>query len=175
MHTNADSPLNSLPQSEWDALISSILRPFLSYAKNDPLISYQDLEQEAWVALLNAAKNYDSSLKTKFTTYAYYYIRGGVMRYILEKTRLSPKRIDAEPTEIEAGYTDNTLDEAELMSSILNAVSTEPHANFLIEHFVKGKSFRKIAKESSMSHQGVAMHVNRLIKLLEKRLSHENA
>lgn len=169
-----NNPLNSLPQSEWDAFISSILRPFLSYSKNDPLISHADLEQEAWVALLSAAKNYDST-KAKFTTYAYYYIKGRVLRYILEKTRLSPQRIDAECTDIEPGYIDKTLDENELRSTILGAIADEPHANFLVEHYVNGKSFRKISKEVGMSHQGVAMHVNRLIKLLEKRLNHENA
>lgn len=173
MHTK-DSPLNSLPQSEWDSFISSILRPFLIYSKRDPLITYDDLQQEAWVALLNAAANYDPT-KAKFTTYAYYYIRGRILRYVLEKTRLSPQRIDAEPTDIESGYIDNTADEDELMSSILSAVKDEPHAYFLVEHYVKGKSFRKIAKECGMSYQGVAMHVKRLIGLLEKRLSHENA
>lgn len=169
-----DKLLSSLPQCEWDALISSILRPFLMYSKNDPLITYEDLEQEAWVGLLSAAKNYDST-KAKFTTYAYHYIRGRILRYILQKTRLSAGRTDADPAEVEPGYIDNTLEESELMGSIFGAIATESNAHFLVEHFVKGKSFRKIAEASGMSHQGVAMHVKRLIKLLEKRLSHENA
>ena len=168
------SPLDSLPQSEWDALISSILRPFLGFAKKDPLISYEDLEQEAWVGLLSAAKNYDST-KAKFTTYAYHYIRGRILRYVLEKTRLSPGRTETDPAQVEQGYIDNTLEESELMSSILGAVANEPHANFLIEHYVHGKSFRKIAKTSGMSHQGVAIHIKRLVNLLEKRLNCENA
>jgi RNA polymerase sigma factor (sigma-70 family) len=144
------------------------------YAKNDPLISYEDLEQEAWVGLLSAAKNYDST-KAKFTTYAYYYVRGRILRYVLEKTRLSPRRTEADPADVEQGYEDNTLEGNELMGSILGAVANEPHANFLVEHYIHGKSFRKIAKASGMSHQGVAMHVKRLIGLLEKRLNHENA
>lgn len=169
-----DNPLNCLPQSEWDALIGSILRPFLVYVKNDPLIEKSDLEQEAWIALLKAAQNYDST-KSKFTTYAYYYIRGRMLRYILEKTRLSPQRLDADPADIEKGYLDNTLEDTEMMRTIMEAIEGEEHADFLVEHFVKGKSFRKIAKECGMSHQGVAMHVKRLVNLLEKRLSHENA
>jgi RNA polymerase sigma factor (sigma-70 family) len=169
-----DSPLDCLQQSEWDAFISSILRPFLVYAKNDPLISYEDLEQEAWVGLLTASKNYDST-KAKFTTYAYHYIRGRILRYILEKTRLSPGRTDADPIDVESGYLDTTIDENELMKTILSAVAEDPHANLLIEYYVKGKSFRKIAKDNGLSHQGVALHVKRLIKLLEKRLHHENA
>ena len=169
-----DSPLHSLEQAEWDAFVRSIVHPFIYYAQKDPLISYNDLEQEAWVGLLNAAKNYDAT-KAKFTTYAYHYIRGQILRYILEKTRLSPNRINSDPMDIEPGYIDDTSDNQELMGSLLSAVASEPHANFLVEHYVNGKSFRKIAKESGMSHQGVAMHVKRLINLLEMRLSHENA
>lgn len=168
------NPLDSLPQSEWDALISSILRPFLSYRKNDPLISYDDLQQEAWIGLLSAAKNYDST-KAKFTTYAYHYIRGRILRYVLEKTRLSPQRIAVDPLDIESGYIDNTPDTSELIGFIWGVVKNEPHANLLIEYYVKGKSFRKIAKDNGMSHQGVAMHVKKIIDLLEKRLHRENA
>jgi len=170
----SDSPLDSLPQSEWDALISSILRPFLVYAKNDPLITYEDMEQEAWVGLLSASKNYDST-KAKFSTYAYHHIRGRILRYILLKTRVSASRIDSDPVDVDPGYIDDTGQQAELMGSIFEAVKDEPNSHFLIEHYVKDRSFRKIAQDSGMSHQGVAMHVKRLIKLLEKRLSHENA
>lgn len=170
-----DSPLNLLPQSEWDAFIASIIRPFLSYAHKDPLISYQDLEQEAWVGLLSASKNYDSS-KSKFTTYAYHYIRGRILRYVLEKTRVSDNRLNVtDPSVLEPSMTDESVDSDELMNSILSCVSTEPNAHFLIERFVKGKSFRTIAKENGLSHQGVALHVKRLIALAEKRLKHENA
>jgi len=171
---NDDDPLNSLPQREWDRFIGSILRPFLGYAKHDPLISGDDLKQEAWVALMHAARNYDPR-KAKFTTYAYFYVRGRIFRYVLEKTRMSSMRIDTDPMNVEEGYTDNTYDDQELMGTILSVISDEPHVNLLVEHFVKGKSFRKIAKENGMSHQIVAMHVKKLVNLLEKRLDHENA
>jgi RNA polymerase sigma factor (sigma-70 family) len=170
----SDNPIDSLPQGEWDKLISSILRPYLSFAVNDPLISREDLEQEAWVALMTAASNYDPT-KSKFSTYAYHYILGRIRRYVLEKTRVSSSRIDIDPIEIESGYIDNTIEDTELVKSIMLAVSDQPHAHFLVEHFIKGKSFRKIAKENGMSHQGVVMHVKKLINILEKRMNHENA
>jgi RNA polymerase sigma factor (sigma-70 family) len=158
----SDNPIDSLPQGEWDKLISSILRPYLSFAVNDPLISREDLEQ-------------DDPTKSKFSTYAYHYILGRIRRYVLEKTRVSSSRIDIDPIEIESGYIDNTIEDTELVKSIMLAVSDQPHAHFLVEHFIKGKSFRKIAKENGMSHQGVVMHVKKLINILEKRMNHENA
>jgi|SRR6185436_7471201 len=171
-----NNPLDSLPQNEWDAFIRSIVHPFIYYAQQDTLVSYDDLEQEAWVALLTAAQNYNPK-KSKFTTYAYIYIRGRMLRYVSEKTKLSSikyplRSYDEIP---EKGYIDNSCDDKELMNHMIESIENEPHADFLIEHFVNGKSFRKIAKECNMSHQGVAMHVKRLVELLEKRLNHENA
>lgn len=168
-----NDPLNEVPQSEWDALIYSILKPFLVYIKKDPLISREDLEGEAWVALLSASKTYDAS-KAKFTTYAYCHILGRIRRYIREKTRLDG-RIDIEPIEVEQGYVDKTVEDTELKNTMLDAIANEPYAHFVIEHYIHGKSFRKIAKEYGISHQGVAMHVEKLLQLLEKRLSHENS
>ena len=169
------NPLDSLPHDEWDKFIGSIIKTFMSHYKRDVMITSPDMAQEAWIALIYASRNYDSRKGVKFTTYAYYYVRGRILRYILEKTRLSQGRIEVDPCDIEFGYIDTTSDDNELMHSMLGAVEKEPYAHFLIEHFVKGKSFRKIAKECGLSHQGVAMHVKRLIALLEKRLDHENA
>ena len=46
MPTN-DNPLEILPQNEWDALINSILRPYLSLRSKDTLVDVEDLRQEA--------------------------------------------------------------------------------------------------------------------------------
>lgn len=169
------NPIDSLPQSEWDALISSILQPFLTYIEKDPLISYEDLRQEAWIGLLNAAKNYDPNIKAKFSTYAYYYIRGNILHYIRIKTRLSPQRLDEDCQNIEVGYIDNSLENSELIDSIFRVISNEPNVDLLVEYYINGKTYRKIAKENDMSHQCVAMHIKRLRNLLSKRLKHENA
>lgn len=41
-----------------------------------------DLRQEGYLGLLLAAKRYKSDTKIKFTTFAYYYIKGLMLRYI---------------------------------------------------------------------------------------------
>jgi hypothetical protein len=49
-----NNPLDSIPQNEWDAIIISILKPFLPLCARDTLITPEDLQQEAWIGLLRA-------------------------------------------------------------------------------------------------------------------------
>jgi len=174
MHTN-DNPLESLPQNEWDALILSILKPLLPLCSKDALISVEDLQQEAWIGLLAACDRYDPK-RAKFVTYAYHYIRGHVLRYILKKTRNKPNQIEEDPVVVDdRGYEDDSLERQDLMSTILDKIADEEHSDLIIQHYVNGKSFRSLAKERGVSHETIATRVNKLLGLLEKRLKHENA
>ncbi len=170
-----DNPLDSLPQNEWDALILSILTPLLPLCNIDALITTEDLQQEAWIGLLAACDRYDAR-KAKFVTYAYHYIRGHCMRYILKKTRNKPTQVNADPVDVDPrGYYDHKVERQDMMATILTKVKDEKHADLLVEHFVNNKSFRFIAKERGVSHETIAMRVNKLLDMLHIRLNHENA
>lgn len=47
----------------------------------------EDLKQEGFIALYDAVRNYDHSKGTKFSTYASYWIKNKINRYICECTR----------------------------------------------------------------------------------------
>lgn len=47
----------------------------------------EDLKQEGFIALHDAVRNYDQSKRTKFSTYAFYWIKNRINRYICECTR----------------------------------------------------------------------------------------
>ena len=170
-----NNPINDLPQNEWDALILSILKPFVSLCSKDALVSVEDLQQEAWIALLAASQRFDPRL-AKFTTYAYHYIRGHVMRYIRKKTSNKPTQVIDDPIDVdERGYTDDHIERDDCMSVIMSNVSDQQHAELLVEHFVYGLSFRKMAKNHGVSHETIASRVNKLLDLLHIRMSHENS
>lgn len=63
---------------EYDKLIKSIISKYTYYFDKD------DLYQVAVIGLLNAKKNYNENSNTKFTTYAYFYIKGEVTKYLRE-------------------------------------------------------------------------------------------
>ena len=170
-----DNPLDSIPANEWDAIILSVITPLLPLCNRDTLITVQDLQQEAWIGLLCACKKYDPA-RAKFTTYAYMYIRGYVMRYITKVTRHKPNQIDEDATMLDdREYEDKSIEQDDLMKTVFGLVADEKHAHLLREHFILGKSFRQIARETDVTHVAIANRVNRMLDLLESRLNYENS
>lgn len=171
----SDSPLDELEQNEWDALIYSILKPMHSFCTKDALVTPEDLQQEAWISLLKACERYDPS-RAKFVTFAYHYIRGHVLRYIAKKTKDKPNQIDEDPVAVDnREYVESRVEQDDLRDTIFAKVADQPHADLLIEHFVHDKSLRQIARERQLSHQLIKVRVDKLLELLQIRLSNENA
>ena len=61
---------------EYEGLVYGIINRYSSYFDKD------DLYQVGMLGLVDAYRHYDSSLNTKFSTYAYYYILGEVRKFI---------------------------------------------------------------------------------------------
>lgn len=170
-----NNPLDHLEKNDWDAIIVSILKPFYSLCKKDVLVTPEDLQQEAWIALLAACDRYDP-LKGKLVTFAYHYIRGHVMRYIAKRTTNKPTQIEEDPVLLDPReYHDNSLERQDMMDTILDKVSDQDHANLITEHFVLNKSLRQIAREQGVSHEAVSNRLHKILDVLEIRLKHENA
>jgi RNA polymerase sigma factor (sigma-70 family) len=170
-----NSPISVLPQNEWDALIISILTPFIYLCSKDKLITVEDLRQEAWVGLLGASRRYDPN-KGKFVTYAYHCVRGHIMRYIFKRTSNKPVQLDEKFIDVDKHvYIDNGAERNDLVQTIIRNVKDEEHYDLLVKHFMKGLSFRKLAKEYGVSHETIHNRVNKLLDLLEIRLNNENA
>lgn len=70
-------------------LIESNLRLVVSIARKyrNMGLSLHDLIQEGNIGLIKAADTYDVNRKTKFSTYAFFLIRGSIIRAIVEKGR----------------------------------------------------------------------------------------
>lgn len=61
---------------EYEGLVYGIINRYSAYFDRD------DLYQVGMLGLVDAYRHYDSSLNTKFSTYAYYYILGEVKKFI---------------------------------------------------------------------------------------------
>ena len=62
----------------YEGLVYGIIQRYTKYFEKD------DLYQVGMIGLINAYHNFDSSLNTKFSTYAYYYVLGEVRKYVRE-------------------------------------------------------------------------------------------
>ncbi len=62
----------------YEGLVYGIIQRYTKYFEKD------DLYQVGMIGLINAYHNFDNSLNTKFSTYAYYYVLGEVRKYVRE-------------------------------------------------------------------------------------------
>lgn len=166
------NPLDDLPQNEWDALILSIIEPYFKLCYSDSLLTIEDLKQEAWIGLTLASQRFDSSYGCKFSTFAYHYIFGHVLRYINKCIKNKPDQIE---TDLDIrSYEDSDLDNEDLMQTILAKVVDYEDADLLIEKYVKNKSLRQIGKERNVSHEQIRKRLNKILESLSRRLQYEN-
>jgi RNA polymerase primary sigma factor len=63
---------------KYEKLVDSLLRRMDIPNRMD----YEDLKQEGYLGLLQAANRYKPNKKIKFITFAYYYIKGAMLRYV---------------------------------------------------------------------------------------------
>ena len=67
---------NKIKESEF--IIYSVIKKYLNYFDKD------DLYQAGMIGLLEAINHFDSSKNTKFSSFAYFYVKGEVTKYIRE-------------------------------------------------------------------------------------------
>ena len=68
--------------SQNEFIVFSVINKYLNYFDQD------DLYQVGMLGLINAYKNYDKNKNTKFSSFAYFYVKGEVIKYIRESNTL---------------------------------------------------------------------------------------
>lgn len=71
---------NKVKQNEF--IIYSVIKKYLNYFDKD------DLYQVGVIGLLEALKHYDKNKNTKFSSFAYFYVKGEVLKYIRDSNLL---------------------------------------------------------------------------------------
>jgi len=180
------SPLEALSVDQWDALIISIVKRYYASAHKNHIIDIDDLKQEAWTALMRACKNYDPEKaaisNVKFSTYAYAYIEGQLLRYMSNAFK-APSSMDITdmPVKYESQLVDQTTVDTEekrmwsdFALTIFDMAKHEKHYNILTDHFVHGKTYREIAKELGVTHALIGQRIHAMLERAQEELSDDN-
>lgn len=61
---------------EYEKLVNKIAHKYSNYS------NFEDLKQQGMIGLIKALKNYKKEEKTKFSTYAYIWIKGEILEYL---------------------------------------------------------------------------------------------
>jgi RNA polymerase sigma factor (sigma-70 family) len=172
--------LEQLTHQDWCRFIGSIIKQYIVTCRRDRLVEPDDLEQEAWHALLLAAQNYQTSKSdAKFTSYAWIYINYSVRELVYPKQRLKHKTIfETDMSEgmldIEDQFDDFIgVEDDEVFKAALGELNAEDFV-LIDQHFVRGMTFKEMASLDSVTPQAMQQRFKRVIDKLKKHFNIEN-
>jgi len=177
--TTQNNPLETLTVDEWDSLIFSIVKRYFAITRKNPSVDVDDLKQEAWHALMRACNNHDpekaAKSGVKFSTYAYAYIDGQLRRYVSNACKV-PANVDIDNISVidDTYDLEDEIQRDELACKIFELAKDEKHAELLVEHFVKGKTYRQIARELGVSHNLINLRIHAVLKKVQEELYDDN-
>lgn len=134
-----------------------------------PYNTYPDLIQEGIIALINAVDAYDSGRNNRFSTYAYYKIRGRLINYLQRVEAKAPLPVDeiflTDENKLssihlaEVDSTEWTIDLQYAMSAL-----TEREASIIHALVIDGRAAKDVATE-------INMDVSHVYRIRRKALS----
>ena len=127
--------------------------------------SHADLIQEGMLALIKSVDNFDPERKFRFTTYAFYRIRGQMVNFLQRSEARAPIPVDDEFLEIREDPAEDAMDTA---LSVAEAITHLPdrEAGVVRALLMEGKDVRDVAREKSLD----ISHVYRLRRNAVSRL-----
>lgn len=126
---------------------------------------YPDLVQEGMVALIKAVDKFEPERQLKFTTYAFYRIKGQMVNYLQRSEAKAPLPVDDEEMCISDDF---SCDSYDLFLTLSQEIEKLPNreAEVVSEMFFKGHEAKEVAKD-----QGIDVsHVYRLKRSALARL-----
>lgn len=168
---------------QWEKLVKKITRRFGFIAKiRGATCSYEDLEQEAWIALLKAEKGFDPNKGVKFITYAYSYIYKELLKFVIKQNKMKTESLDQQLNSHTIDSLINTLsvpsgvskiDNLEMLNFLKNQLS-EDEQSMLKEKFVDGKSNKQLASTRNIAEVTVGKRVVKTLEKLKKIAKYED-
>ncbi|HDN97658.1 MAG TPA: sigma-70 family RNA polymerase sigma factor [bacterium] len=118
-------------------------------------IPFEDLIQEGFLGLLEAKKRFDPSRKTKFSTYAFYWIKKKILEAIQREKIQSLCSTELNEEILESPTTDKNYERANLDISSISKNLSSLEQKVLILYFWEGKTLSQIADELGIRRERV--------------------
>lgn len=145
-----------------------------------PYNTYPDLIQEGMIALINAVDGFDVLRNNRFSTYAYYKIRGRMINFLQRSEARAPIPVEdsvfaEEDARVsmgtaEASRSEWTIDLEHAMSQLSNR-----EADVLNALIIEGRVAREVAEEKSIDVSHVYRIRRKAIEKLRKLLGIDEA
>lgn len=120
-----------------------------------------ELFQEGFLGLIEAQQRYDETQETKFTTFAYPYIKGYCLKYLNREIKISSNTKELIPNEddsYEEDFTSIDLDIIEAIKTVLKRINRKLNTldeNILVDRIENNLDYRTIAIQNNCSPKKV--------------------
>lgn len=123
-----------------------------------PYGTYQDVTQEGMLALIKAVDSFDPNRNIRFSTYAYYKIRGGMINFLQRVEGKAPMPVDeTELPNVEKGMISSESVRREWAIDLENALSrlSERESDVINALIMEERAAREVAHEKSIDISSV--------------------
>ena len=131
-----------------------------------PYGTYPDLVQEGMIGLISAVDNFEAARNNRFTTYAYYKIRGRMANFLQRSEARAPVPVEDEYLENQDSF-EADIDRIEWSLAIMEGLDSLPRKEMEVVRslLVDGRKASDVADE-----QGVG--ISHIYRIQRKALSH---
>ena len=156
------------------------------YSKNDPSL-LPDLIHEAWMGMVKAEERFDENKGTKFITYASYWMKVTMQRFLKQWEKREQVLNDDHEyllhQKAEVGYVptpDEAVERQEIIEKVRLAISQLPEKDVIIlrEYFWDCKPLTQMARERKVSVEAVRQRLHRILgkvrRFLEKEIDYDS-
>lgn len=118
---------------------------------------YPDIIQEGMMALIKAVDNFDRSRKSRFSTYAFYRVRGQMINYIQRGESKAPCPVDDTTVDLRDPFSPDKIDDLISIGQGMEELP-EREAQIISSIFLKGRNAKDVALDQKLD----VSHVYRL-------------
>lgn len=118
---------------------------------------YPDIIQEGMMALIKAVDNFDRSRKSRFSTYAFYRVRGQMINYIQRCESKAPCPVDDTTIDLRDPFSPDKVDDLISIGQGMEELP-EREAQIISSIFLKGRNAKDVALDQKLD----VSHVYRL-------------
>ena len=139
----------------------------------DPQV-YHDLVQEGMVALIKAIDQFDLSRGTRFSTYAYYRIRGEMINFLQRREAKAPIPVEIQDRSVIDPLLPDAIDTLiEINDNLLKLPARE--SRIISSIIVEGRSVREVASKEGYDISHIYRIKRKGLATLRKMLNVSNA
>ncbi len=135
---------------------------------------YPDIVQEGMLALLKAVDKFDPDRGIKFSTYAFYRIKGHMVNYIQRKEARSPIPVEINEQLISDPMGPDLLDSIITLGEGINNLP-EKEAEIISEVVLKGQKVKDVARASGMDISHIYRLKRKAVATLREWMGYTNA